>query len=280
MTTKKMTTLLTSVCLAALLVASAHAEDDAMPAPGTPGGVVIPPENMVLPNAPKVGDTTTNKSAPRPAPSAPSAPEAEVATPTPPIGAKPGDPAYGNPDWPCVQRKVPTITATQIWDGPPIDNVKGWEDDEKIKDLTKYVMARRLSLDEVGKAIKDYAQGIPEGERDKKLTELFASVLHATNQDRQFVMGRVEEFQRRQQARSKELEREGQKLAEMNQAIPAEEQMGPRDTKLTSEQEEYNWNARIFQERQQNLTVACEIPVLIEQRAYEVAQLIRQQMSE
>jgi hypothetical protein len=277
MTPKKTTALLTGVCLAALLVASAHAEDDAMPAPGTPGGVVIPPENMVLPNAPKVGDTTTNKSAPRPAPSAP---EAEVATPTPPVGAKPGDPAYGNPDWPCVQRKVLTITSAQIWDGPPIDDLKSWEDDEKIAELTKYLMSRRIPTEDAEKAIKDYAQGIPEGERDKKLTELFASVLHATNQDRQFVMGRVEEFQRRQQARSKELEREGQKLAEMNQAIPAEEQMGPRDTKLTSEQEEYNWNARIFQERQQNLTVACEIPVLIEQRAYEIAQLIRQQMSE
>ena len=39
---------------------------------------------------------------------------------------------------------------------------------------------------------------------------------------------------------------------------------------LTPEQQEYNWNARIFQDRQQNLTMACEIPTLIEQRAYDL----------
>ena len=103
-------------------------------------------------------------------------------------------------------------------------------------------------------------------------------MLSKINTDRQFVMGRIEEFQRRQKARSDEIEREGEKLAQLNQTIPADEQAGPRDAKLTPEQQEYNWNARIFQERQQNLTVACDIPVLIEQRAYEIAKLIRAQM--
>ena len=283
MKSKKTTTLLTGVCIAAILAAAAHAQND-MPAPGTPGGVVIPPENLVLPNAPKVGDTPNSRSAPKaaPMPAEPAAPPAEAAAPAtaPPVGAKPGDPAYDNPDWPCVQRKVLTLTSTQMWDGPPVDDLKGWEDDEKIDELTKYVIRRRIPLEDVEKAIKDYAQSIPEGERDKKLTELFASVLSATNEDRQFVMRKVEEFQRRQKARAEELAREGQKLVEMKQDIPAEDQMGPRDATMSPEQQEYNWNARIFQERQQNLTMACEIPVLIEQRAYEVAQLIRQQMSE
>jgi hypothetical protein len=134
-------------------------------------------------------------------------------------------------------------------------------------------------LDKAETAIKEYAQSLPAAERDKKLTGLFASVLSKINSDRQFVMGRVEEFQRRQKARAEELEREGRKLSESNQEIPAEEQFGPQDTKLTPEQQEYNWNARIFQDRQQNLTVACEIPILIEQRAYELSKLIRAQMS-
>lgn len=225
------------------------------PAPGTtPDGVVIPPENMVLPNAPKVGDTTPSKTEPSSA----------------------GD--EGSPDWPCVQRKVSTITPAQIWDGPSIEGLEGWDDDEKIVDLTNYVESRRVPLEDAEKAIKEYAESLPEAERDKKLTLLFASLLDKINTDRKFVMGRIEEFQRRQKARADNLEQEGQRLAGLGQDIPAVEQLGPRDTELTSEQQEYNWNARIFQERQQNLTVACEIPVLIEQRAYEIAQLIRQQM--
>ena len=227
-------------------------------APTTPE--VVPAELTVLPNAPKVGDT---------------APSTEFGE----NGGATAGASEGSPDWPCVQRKVMTISSAQIWDGPPIDGVKGWEDDPKIQELTKYVQSRRIPLEDAEKAIKEYAQSLPQAERDKKLTELFASVLTKINTDRAFVMSRVEEYQRRQTARSKEIEREGQKLSELNQEIPPDQQSGPRDTTLSPEQQEYNWNARIFQERQQNLTVACEIPVLIEQRAYEIAKLIRAQMS-
>jgi len=246
-----------SASLVGLLAFSARAaEPTAEPVAPT----VAPAESTVLPNAPKVGDT------------APSTESGQAP------GASAGS-SEGSPDWPCVQRKVMTISSAQIWDGPPVDDLKGWENDEKIRELTTYLVSRRIPLEDAEKAIKEYAESQPQAERDQKLTQLFASVLSSINKDRTFVMGRVEAFQRRQKARAQEIEREGQKLAESNQEIPAEEQLGPRDATLTPEQQEYNWNARIFQERQQNLTVACEIPILIEQRAYEIAKLIRAQMS-
>ena len=151
-----------------------------------------------------------------------------------------------------------------MWDGPPIDGIKDF--DPAIRDLTEILESRRVSPEDAEKAIKEYAAKLPEAERDKKLTELFASVLNEINTDRQFVMSKVEEFQKRQKGRAAELEREGQKLAE--KGIAATDELLPTETKLTPEQQEYNWNARIFQERQQNLTMACEIPALIEQRAY------------
>jgi hypothetical protein len=179
-----------------------------------------------------------------------------------------------SPDWPCIQRKVPTISAAQIWDGPPIDGIK--EFDPTIRDLTELLESRRVSADDADKAIAEYAQSIPEAERDKKLTELFASFLSEINTDRQFVMSRVEDFQKRQKGRAAELEREGQRLAE--KGLAATDELLPIETNLSPEQQEYNWNARIFQERQQNLTMACEVPVLIEQRAYEISRLIRSHM--
>jgi hypothetical protein len=179
-----------------------------------------------------------------------------------------------SPDWPCVQRKVPVISAGQIWDGPSIDDIKDF--DPAIRDLTEILESRRVSVDDADKAIKDYAASIPEAERDTKLTQLFAAFLNEINTDRQFVMAKVEEFQKRQKGRAAELEREGEKLAE--QGIAATDELLPTETKLSPEQQEYNWNARIFQERQQNLTMACEIPVLIEQRAYEISRLIRSHM--
>jgi len=180
----------------------------------------------------------------------------------------------GSPDWPCVQRKVPIISAGQIWDGPSIENIKDF--DPAVRNLTDILESRRVSTEDAEKAIKEYAASIPEAERDQKLTELFASFLHDINTDRQFVMGKVEEFQRRQKARAAELEREGQKLAE--KGLAATDELLPTETQLSPEQQEYNWNARIFQERQQNLTLACEVPTLIEQRAFEISRLIRAEM--
>jgi hypothetical protein len=179
-----------------------------------------------------------------------------------------------SPDWPCIQRKVAVISPAQVWDGPPIDGIT--EFDPAIRDLTEVLESRRVSPEDADKAIKEYAAKLPEAERDQKLTELFASLLSEVNTDRQFVMSKVEEFQKRQKGRAAELEREGQKLAE--QGIAATDELLPTETKLTPEQQEYNWNARIFQERQQNLTMACEIPALIEQRVFEIARLIRAQM--
>ncbi len=173
-----------------------------------------------------------------------------------------------------------TLTAAQIWDGPPTDKLTDWQDDQQISELAEVLESRRVSLEDAEQAIKEFANSQPENIRDEKLTQLFASMLAKINKDRQLVLSRVEEYQRRQKARSEKLEREGRKLAQLDQDIPADEQLGPRDMKLTSEQQEYNWNARIFQERQQNLTVACEIPVLIEQRAFEIGRLIRAQMKE
>jgi hypothetical protein len=84
-------------------------------------------------------------------------------------------------------------------------------------------------------------------------------------------------YQKRQQARALQLERQGRELEEKKQVIPAQEQMDTMLT-LTPEQDKYQWDARIFREREQNLTMACEIPVLIEQRVYEIGRLIRAQM--
>ena len=116
---------------------------------------------------------------------------------------------------------------------------------------------------------------------DRQLSDLLAEHLRqlaeAFEEKLTIVPARkVEEFKKHQKGRAKELEREGQALADKGMA--ATDELLPTETKLTPEQQEYNWNARIFQERQQNLTMACEIPVLIEQRAYEIARLIRGQM--
>ncbi|MCH9807881.1 MAG: hypothetical protein K0U74_09125 [Alphaproteobacteria bacterium] len=182
-----------------------------------------------------------------------------------------------NPDWPCVQRKVEKLTSAQIWDGPPVDDVKGWWNDKEVNKLVRYAISRRVPMDEVEAAITKFAETMPEGpERDKRLTLLFAGVLDQTNTVRSSVVNGIEKFQRRQVARAKKLERDSSKLAQLRHGKSLEDAVPENVQKL---QKQYDWDARVFKERQDNIPLACEIPVEIEQRAFAVGRAIRFHMS-
>src|ERR1700741_497362 len=56
-----------------------------------------------------------------------------------------------SPDWPCIQRKVPSISAAQIWDGPSIDGIKDPDKDEKIADLLPVLESRRVPIEDAEK---------------------------------------------------------------------------------------------------------------------------------
>ena len=54
----------------------------------------------------------------------------------------------------------------------------------------------------------------------------------------------------------------------------------PSRADLTAAEDRYNWDVRVFTERQQSLPLACEVPVLIEQRLFELAREIRARMQD
>lgn len=182
-----------------------------------------------------------------------------------------------NPNWPCVQRKVEKLTSAQIWDGPPVDDIKNWWEDKEVGKLVRYVISRRIPMEDVEKAIEKFANSIPEGaERDKRLTLLFAGVLDQTNSVRSRIIRGIETFQKRQVGRAAELEKESTRISDMREKVEGDPDESPEVKKA---QEEYDWNARVFKERQANIPVACEIPVEIEQRAFAVGRAIRFHMS-
>jgi len=182
-----------------------------------------------------------------------------------------------NPDWPCVQRKVETLTSAQLWDGPPVEDVQKWWEDPEVRKLVDFAVSRRNPIEEVEARIEKLASETPQGERDKRMVQLFAGVLDETNKIRRRVIEGIERFQKRQVARAEALERKGEELADLHQRADKGEDVVEKVDRL---QVEYDWDARVFKERQDNLPLACEIPVEIEQRAFAIAQTIRFQMSE
>lgn len=180
-----------------------------------------------------------------------------------------------NPDWPCVWRKVNELGAGTIWDGPALDKATGWQNDDAARKLSAFLIVRRIKLAEVEAAIKTYAEGQPADVRDQKLSELFAAVLSRTNDERKTVMAGIERFHKRQLARAKAIEKQGIVLPKDGEAGPDKTVPAGEIGKLSEADEKYAWEVRIFQERQQNIPIACEIPQLMDERAGAVARAIR-----
>lgn len=191
------------------------------------------------------------------------------------------------PDWPCVARKVVELDAATIWDGPALDDAKkAWMNDDVVRKLSAYVISRRLKETEVEDAIKKFADGVAADKRDQKLTELFAAALSRTNDERKIVMSGIERFHKRQLVRAKEIEAQGITLPTDAAAVapPPEGQgtTGPagkvEDAAAAMKddpEEKIKWEVRVFQERQQNIPIACEIPQLMDERAGLVARTVR-----
>src|SRR6202008_4027103 len=114
-----------------------------------------------------------------------------------------------NADWPCVQRKIATLTSAQMWDGPAVDGFTQWRGDAEIAKLVVVLASRRVPLDEATAAIERFAAARPAQARDEALKQLFAGLVSTVSNDRAVVIGGIERFQQRQKARAAEIERQG-----------------------------------------------------------------------
>lgn len=189
-------------------------------------------------------------------------------------------PSAETPEWPCISRKVLEITPAQIWDGPSLEGTGKWRDDDEVRKLSQYLMARRVPIEEVEAAIKKFAEATPEAERDRRLTMLFAGVLSRVNDERKIVMNGIERFHKRQKDRAAAIEKQGIALPDQGAALPDNPVPASEIDQVSEEEAKWRWEVRVFQERQQNIPIACEIPQLIDERAGEVARAIRAQMKE
>jgi hypothetical protein len=180
-----------------------------------------------------------------------------------------------NPDWPCIQHKVATLTAAQMWDGPPVEDVEQWRDNEEIGKLIPTLASRRVPMEQAAAAIGAFAAAQPQDKRDEALKLLFAGLIATVNADRAVVMSGIERFQKRQKARAAEIEREGEAIRKLREKAATDE---TARAELAAAEDRYNWDVRIFTERQQSLPLACEVPGLIEQRLFELGREIRSRM--
>jgi len=178
-----------------------------------------------------------------------------------------------DPDWPCIQRKVPKISAGMVWAGPPLEDLQtDWRQDIEVSQLAGTIARRSVPIEEAERQIADFAATLGDA-RSETLTLLFDATLSIINNERGSLITGIGRYARRQAALAERI----RGLTETLHGLPAD---GGAESRTQREelQEALVWDTRIFEEREQSLKYVCEQPVMLEQRVFQLARAIMAQL--
>ena len=167
-----------------------------------------------------------------------------------------------DPDWPCIQRKQPHLSLGQMWTGPaPDDAVRELARTPEIAALADRLEQRRLPLLQAEAEIADYAKSAD----NQHLTALMLAIFDRVEPHRAALMDGIARYGRKQVDLAARIEGHRHEMARL-EAIDSPD--------FDAQEEQLDWDMRIFQDRQQALTYVCETPVILEQRVFALGRAI------
>ena len=174
-----------------------------------------------------------------------------------------------DPDWPCVQRKIPLLSLGMMWGGPIPEEKTATSPD--IERLARLLAVRRTDIEEAAPKIEAFVATLEKSERNRKLTELVTAVLDAINAERRAILAGIERYTVKQRTLANKV-RDTRKQLDAVLAIetPTEDD----DKKRREVEQALLWQTRIHDDRERSLKYVCESPVLLEQRAFAIAREI------
>lgn len=175
---------------------------------------------------------------------------------------------FDDPDWPCIQRKVPELSIGQMWAGPVPD--ADAVTDATVRSLAQRLSPRRVSVEEVGSEVAAVVQALGPDERAEELSALFAAMLARINVERGSIIAGIGRYAHHQAELADRIESLQIELAAL-EAAPDDGKDWDRIEELT---DTLAWETRIFRDRAQSLTYVCESPVLLEQRAFAIGRAL------
>ena len=177
-----------------------------------------------------------------------------------------------DPDWPCVQRKVPELSVAGVWSGPEVDpSAARWQEDKEISELATQLASRRVPVEEATSALKAFAETLKPDEKAERLPLLFAGLFVLLDRERGEVMSGIERYGRAQKAMAEQIRADQSRLSDLNSSKRDPQQASALTTQLQTQ-------VRIFNDRSHSLTYVCEVPTLIEQRLFALARAIQSEI--
>ncbi|MDK1377689.1 MULTISPECIES: hypothetical protein [unclassified Sinorhizobium] len=174
---------------------------------------------------------------------------------------------FSDPDWPCIQRKVENLSASLMWPEPIAPMALA----PAAKELVEVVSLRRVTLEEAESHVRAFvAKNAPVD--GQLLGNIFLAVFDKITDTRQRLMAGIARYSRSQIALSSRIDGGRVEMAKLTR------EKNPDFDRIDKLEEQIDWDERIYRERAQALTYVCETPVLLEKRAYAIAQILLKQM--
>lgn len=170
-----------------------------------------------------------------------------------------------DPDWPCIQRRQPSLSLAQVWSGPPEDEaIAALAETDEVQAIARFIALRRTAMEAAEARIDAYAADADPAD----LTALMVATLGHVNRARDRVMSGIVRYAHKQEALDGQIEELRHQFAALTAAEPQD------FDRIDAVEAQIDWSTRIFQDRQQSLTYVCETPVILEQRAFALGRAI------
>lgn len=177
-----------------------------------------------------------------------------------------------DPEWPCVQRLVPTVSPATMWPLPVDDNMmQSWAADDIIRPLAEHLGDLPELTDQERLAIQEFSENEAESDLEMRLTLLAAGVVDVTNRVRGKYIKGIKRYTKQQIAISHQIEDSLNQLSllgDKDDADSLEKRTTIRDT--------LKWHERVYDQREHSIRLLCEQPVELEQRLSSVLREVAQ----
>lgn len=173
-----------------------------------------------------------------------------------------------NPDWPCQQILVPSLSPASVWDGPSLDGLM----DEWQRDPAVATLVRRAADDSVDPAtLEPQAEALAgpvkqgaEQEHDRRLALVFAGTFQTLDRQRTAAIASIERYAQHQRALR-------DRIAASLRDLDAASGDAARAKEI---KDAIAWDRRILDDRRRSQTAVCEQPARIEQRLGQIARML------
>jgi len=170
--------------------------------------------------------------------------------------------------WPCDQVYNPKLNLSSIWQGPSIDKaIKDWWKDDTVIEYVNQLANPVLEEEKGIELIEDFAKKhtyfgiLKKGDRDEKMTLLFAGLYQKAKDRRSRQYVGIIKFVERQESLRKAIGSASKQIRKLRK-----EKVNQKDKRYVDASSQLEWNTKVFDQRTKLTEFICEEPVFNTQR--------------